>query len=123
VQFSGDARFRNLQASYSPVGWNAALTEHFEDAWFEGALKDAAEPGVIEGRANSCASASAMLLDTVAWDRGGRPLHEVPIWQFPNSRSFFFVSGMTIDADGAPNAFKIADTGLDELANAGTPAH
>ncbi len=118
AQISGDAQFVDLQSSYSPLGWNAALTGHFEGAW-----KDAAEPGVIEGRANSCASASATLLETVAWDRVGQPFHEVPVWQFPNSRAFFFVSGMTIDADGAPNAYNPADTGLDELANAGTPAH
>jgi hypothetical protein len=30
---------------------------------------------------------------------------------------------MTIDADGAPNAYNPDDTGLDELANAGTPGH
>jgi len=117
AQISGDVQLLDLQSSYSPVGWNAGLTGQFE-----GALKDAVEPGVIEGRVNSCASASAMLLDTVAWDPGGQRFHEVPIWQFPNSRTFFFVSGMTIDADGAPNAYNPADTGLDELANAGTPA-
>jgi hypothetical protein len=118
AQISGDAQFVDPQSSDSPVGLNAVLTGQFEGAW-----KDLAEPGVIEGRANSCASASAMLLETVAWDRVGQPLHEVPVWQFPSSRAFFFVSGMTIDADGAPNAYNPADTGLDELANAGTPAH
>jgi hypothetical protein len=45
------------------------------------------------------------------------------VWQLPDSQDFFFVSGMTIDADGAPNAYNPEDTGLDELANAGTPAH
>jgi hypothetical protein len=47
----------------------------------------------------------------------------VPVWQLPDSPAFFFVSGMTIDADGAPNAYNADDTGLDELANAGAPAH
>jgi hypothetical protein len=47
----------------------------------------------------------------------------VPVWQLPDRQAFFFVSGMTIDADGAPNAYSPGDTGLDELANAGTPAH
>ena len=118
IQIPGDALFWNLQSSYSPVGWNAALTGQFEGSW-----EEAPEPGVIEERANSCASASAILLETVAWHREGQPFHEVSLWQFPNSPAFFFVSGMTIDADGAPNAYNPADTGLDELANAGTPAH
>jgi hypothetical protein len=45
----------------------------------------------------------------------------VPIWQLPDSEAFFFVSGMTVDADGAPNAYHPDDTGLDALANAGVP--
>jgi hypothetical protein len=44
---------------------------------------------------------------------------EVPIWQLPDSDAFFFVSGMTVDADGAPNAYHPADIGLDALSNAG----
>jgi hypothetical protein len=35
--------------------------------------------------------------------------------------AFFYESGMTIDADGAPNAYHPDNTGLDDLANAGTP--
>jgi hypothetical protein len=58
----------------------------------------------------------------VAWDRDGQH-HKVPIWQFADSQAFFFVSAMMIDADGAPNAYHPDDTGLDELANAGSPAH
>jgi hypothetical protein len=90
---------------------------------FEGAWQNAAEPWVLEGRANSCASSRSTLLDAVAWDREGQHFHEVPFWQLPDSQAFFFVSGMTIDADGAPNAYHPDDTGLDELANAGVPAH
>lgn len=45
----------------------------------------------------------------------------VPIWRLPGSEAFFFSSGMTIDADGAPNAYHPDDSGLDELANAGQP--
>ncbi|MGA9884647.1 MAG: glycoside hydrolase family 75 protein [Candidatus Acidiferrales bacterium] len=48
---------------------------------------------------------------------------EVPIWRFPNGNAFFFASGMTIDADGAPNAYNADNTGLDDLANAGAPGH
>jgi Fungal chitosanase of glycosyl hydrolase group 75 len=38
-------------------------------------------------------------------------------------RPFFFEAGMTIDADGAPNAYNADNTGLDDLANAGDPTH
>lgn len=47
----------------------------------------------------------------------------VPVWQVPDSSVFFFEDGMTIDADGAPNAYKPDNTGLDDLANAGFPGH
>jgi hypothetical protein len=56
-------------------------------------------------------------------DLDGHHPHEVSVWQLPDRQAFFFVSGMTIDADGAPNAYSPDDTGLDDLANAGTPAH
>jgi hypothetical protein len=87
---------------------------------FEGARKNSAKPGAQE-RANSCATARSMLLEVVAWDRDGQHFHTVPVWQLPDSQAFFFVSGMAIDADGAPNAYNPDDTGLDELANAGAP--
>jgi hypothetical protein len=64
-----------------------------------------------------------MLLEVVASERDRRPSHDVPLWRLASSRAFFFVSGMTIDADGASKAYSPDDTGLDELANAGTPAH
>lgn len=48
---------------------------------------------------------------------------EIPIWQFRDSNAFFFTSGMTIDADGSPNAYNADNTGLDDLANAGAPGH
>jgi hypothetical protein len=76
---------------------------------------------LTERRANRCDSARSLLLDMVACERDGQH-HEVPVWRFADSQAFFFVSGMTIDADGAPNAYHPDDTGLDELANAGTPA-
>jgi len=87
----------------------------------EGTGKNAAEASARAEHANHCASTSAMLLDTVTWDRSGNPFREVPIWQLPDSQAFFFISGMTIDADGAPNAYHPDDMGLDELANAGAP--
>ncbi len=70
-----------------------------------------------------CISARSVLLDVGAWDRNGKQFREVPIWRSPDSRAFFFISGMTIDADGAPNAYHPDDTGLDELVNAGSSVH
>jgi glycosyl hydrolase group 75 (putative chitosanase) len=68
----------------------------------------------------SCAGAKSTLPEIVAWDRDGQHFH-VPVWQLPDSQVFFFISGMAIDADGAPNAYHPRDTGLDELTNAGGP--
>src|ERR1035437_1947441 len=51
----------------------------------------------------------------------GDPVREVPIWRMPGNTAFFYESGMTIDADGAPNAYHPDNTGLDDLANAGSP--
>ena len=48
---------------------------------------------------------------------------EIPIMHLPGSTAFFFASGMTIDADGAPNAYHPDNTGLDDLANAGAPGY
>lgn len=51
----------------------------------------------------------------------GEPERDIPIGRLPGSSAFFYESGMTIDADGAPNAYHPDNTGLDDLANAGTP--
>ncbi len=51
----------------------------------------------------------------------GEPERDIPIGRLPGSTAFFYESGMTIDADGAPNAYHPENTGLDDLANAGTP--
>jgi hypothetical protein len=81
----------------------------------------------LERRANICASVRSTLLDISAWDRDGQDFREVPVWQLPERQAFLFISGMTIDADGAPNAYHPDDAadgaGLDELANAGKPGH
>ena len=84
--------------------------------------KNDPEPAVSRERPNSCAARST-LLNFVVWSRDRQHFHEVPIWQLPGSQAFFFVSGMTIDADGAPNAYDPDDTGLDDMANAGVPTH
>ncbi len=51
----------------------------------------------------------------------GDPERDIPIGRLRGSSAFFYESGMTIDADGAPNAYHPDNTGLDDLANAGTP--
>ncbi|HTZ73458.1 MAG TPA: glycoside hydrolase family 75 protein [Candidatus Aquilonibacter sp.] len=48
--------------------------------------------------------------------------HDVSIWSVGKS-AVMFRSGMTIDADGAPNAYNPQNTGLDDLSNAGGPGH
>jgi hypothetical protein len=55
--------------------------------------------------------------------RNGELEREVPIWHLPGNPAFFYESGMTIDADGAPNAYHPDNTGLDDLANAGSPGN
>jgi hypothetical protein len=85
--------------------------------------KNDPEPTVSRERVNSCAIVRSTLLNFVVWSRDRKSFREVPIWQLPDSHAFFFISGMTIDADGAPNAYGPDDTGLDNLANAGVPTH
>ena len=77
---------------------------------------------IAEGNfVNSCANPRSMPLDIVVWHRDKKYVDEVPVLRFPDKHAFFFISGMSIDADGAPNAYHPDDTGLDELANAGSP--
>lgn len=44
-----------------------------------------------------------------------------PVWQWNGLGTVFYKSGMTIDADGAPNAYHPKNIGLDDLADAGYP--
>lgn len=53
----------------------------------------------------------------------GEPEREIPILRVPGTSAFFYESGMTIDADGAPNAYHPDNSGLDDLANAGVPGN
>ena len=110
---AAQGREPNLDSSIELL--RADLSGNLEGAW-----KNTAEPGSQE-RVNSCASGRSRLLDSLARDQDGQHFHEVPVWRLPDSQAFFFVSGMAIDADGAPNAYHPDDTGLDELANAGEP--
>ncbi|MGH9574940.1 MAG: hypothetical protein ACRD40_15590 [Candidatus Acidiferrales bacterium] len=63
------------------------------------------------------------LLTSFDPDKGEFFGHNVPIWSLGDGSAVMFSSGMTIDADGAPNAYSRDNTGLDDLANAGTPGH
>jgi Fungal chitosanase of glycosyl hydrolase group 75 len=118
VQIPGEGPLMHLQSTGDSVGWIAALAGDFEGAW-----KNVTEPSGIDERVNSCALAGPRLLNIVSRGRNNGHLREVPVWQLLDTHDFFFVSGMTIDADGAPNAYNPDDTGLDELANAGGPGH
>jgi Fungal chitosanase of glycosyl hydrolase group 75 len=51
----------------------------------------------------------------------GEPERDIPIGRLAGTSAFFYESGMTIDADGAPNAYHPDNLGLDDLANAGAP--
>jgi Fungal chitosanase of glycosyl hydrolase group 75 len=66
-------------------------------------------------------SAEQLLNFQVSHD--GEPVREIPILRLPDNDAFFFTSGMTIDADGAPNAYHPDNTGLDDLSNAGAPGN
>ena len=80
-------------------------------------------PGLSENSALPSACARSVLFSFPVVSRNGGDAQEVPIWQAPGNQAFFFVSGMTIDADGAPNAYHPDNIGLDDLANAGLPGH
>jgi hypothetical protein len=125
AQIFGDTQSAHLRAIHAAIGWNAVLA---------GGLRGRVdEPRILAGRANTCGSARLMLLDVSAWERDGQRFREVPVWQLLDRQAFFFISGMTIDADGSPNAYHphdaaddaaddtADDAGLDELANAGKP--
>ncbi|HEX4003294.1 MAG TPA: glycoside hydrolase family 75 protein [Candidatus Acidoferrales bacterium] len=71
--------------------------------------------------AKSC-DARSLLLNFPIY-RDGEPTREVPVWRLGESTPYFFAAGMTIDADGSPNAYNPENTGLDDLANAGQPGH
>lgn len=53
----------------------------------------------------------------------GEPDREIPIRRLPGTSAFFYEAGMSIDADGAPNAYHPENTGLDDIANAGGPGN
>ncbi|MGH9688818.1 MAG: hypothetical protein ACRD5K_17185, partial [Candidatus Acidiferrales bacterium] len=86
-------------------------------------LRDAPHESIAGSAVNAAPTCPAKdLLFNYEQERFGHT-REVPIWQFRDTNAFFFTSGMTIDADGSPNAYNADNTGLDDLANAGAPGH
>ena len=79
------------------------------------------EDAPAQNIAKSCPSRTLLMNWQIYHD--GEPVREAPIYQLPQSQAFFFVAGMSIDADGAPNAYNADNTGLDDLQNAGHPGH
>jgi glycosyl hydrolase group 75 (putative chitosanase) len=83
--------------------------------------QSASEPSTSQSSVPSCER--SILFNFPVASRNGGDVQEVPVWQAPGNQAFFFVSGMTIDADGAPNAYHPDNIGLDDLANAGAPGN
>jgi hypothetical protein len=77
-------------------------------------------PGAMPDPPSGCSSET--LLNFQVSHRGEAERY-IPIWHLPGSPVFFYESGMTIDADGAPNAYHPDNTGLDDLKNAGSPGN
>ncbi len=73
-----------------------------------------------QGQDSGAACIGALLLN-FEMRHDGEPEKDIPIAHLSGTSAFFYESGMTIDADGAPNAYHPDNTGLDDLANAGAP--
>jgi glycosyl hydrolase group 75 (putative chitosanase) len=81
-----------------------------------------ANSGLSAGQDPSAGCSSDQLLN-FQMSRDGELEREIPIWHVPDSTAFFYEAGMTIDADGAPNAYHPDNIGLDDLKNAGSPGN
>jgi hypothetical protein len=66
---------------------------------------------------------SEMLLLNFEMRHNGEAERDIPIGHLPGTSAFFYETGMTIDADGAPNAYHPDNSGIDDLQNAGAPGH
>lgn len=82
-----------------------------------------ARPGNPPSQSVSSPSCARTKLADFSFSRTGDDPRTIPIWQLPENAAFFFVAGMAIDADGAPNAYNPQDTGIDDLKNAGEPGN
>src|SRR5580765_76803 len=106
-----------LDPRHKTFGWNPALTRGVSRICATSSGHSA--PGELVVFCSTALRTS----DPMAWSYDGAPLHRMPIGRLPDVRAFFFISGMTIDADGAPNAYHPDDFGLDAVANAGAPGN
>jgi hypothetical protein len=71
-----------------------------------------------QGPTKDCSSSAFYDFHATHHDEPG---HHIQLWRQPESLAFFFESSVTIDADGAPNAYHLDNLGLDDLTNAGAP--
>jgi hypothetical protein len=78
------------------------------------------QPESSQDSARSCSNEQLL---TFQMNHQGEDEREIPIWHTPGDTAFFYEAGMTIDADGAPNAYHPDNTGLDDLSNAGSPGN
>jgi len=78
--------------------------------------------GSSAGQATSAGCSNEQLL-SFQMNHEGEEEREIPIWHVPGDTAFFYEAGMTIDADGAPNAYHPDNIGLDDLSNAGSPGN
>jgi hypothetical protein len=104
------------------MGYRILTTVLFSFVFGSSGLAHAAEQDTKLHPLRSCPSGRKTMLNLDLEDRSEEHVAKTPIWQLPNNL-FFFTAGMTIDADGAPNAYHPDDTGIDELANAGWQGH
>jgi len=78
------------------------------------------EHSKTEAPADSKTCASEEILNFQMSHEGDQE-RTIPILRIPGGDAYFYEAGMTIDADGAPNAYHPDNTGLDDLENAGVP--
>lgn len=65
-----------------------------------------------------CCSSTSTCPSSTLFSFGG-----VPVKQLSGDKAFYWTNKLECDADGAPNAYNPSDTGIDYLANAGSPGN
>jgi hypothetical protein len=70
------------------------------------------------GPTKDCSSSEFFDFHVTHYDE---PAHDIQVWRQAEGSAFFFESSLSVDADGAPNAYHPNNHGLDDLANAGAP--
>jgi Fungal chitosanase of glycosyl hydrolase group 75 len=141
ASFMGDLRLvgqrvernkRTATSSYGPEGYSVGENANALAIFLEYHLKllehkeaglnkclAASDRTAAKRRPEEGCSISQFLSFWVAHDREG--VHKIPIWRQPESYAVFYESGLSIDADGAPNTYHPDNIGLDDLSNAGAP--